>query len=93
MRFNELLAGLRGDIAVKIFGEEFEPMLRSANQVASILRSVAGATDVKVEQVSGLPMLEIKVNKAEIARLGLNVAAVQEVIGAAIGGQGGWRYF
>ncbi len=87
MRFNELLAGVRGDIAVKIFGEEFEPMLRSANQVASILRSVSGATDVKVEQVSGLPVLEIKVNKAEIARLGLNVAAVQEVIGAAIGGQ------
>jgi cobalt-zinc-cadmium resistance protein CzcA len=87
MRFNELLAGVRGDIAVKIFGEEFEPMLRSANQVASILRGVTGATDVKVEQVSGLPVLEIKVNKAEIARLGLNVAAVQEVIGAAIGGQ------
>jgi cobalt-zinc-cadmium resistance protein CzcA len=87
MRFNELLAGVRGDIAVKIFGDEFEPMLRSANQVASVLRNVRGATDVKVEQVAGLPTLEIKVNKAEIARLGLSVAAVQDVIGAAIGGQ------
>lgn len=87
MRFNELLAGVRGDIAVKIFGDEFAPMLRSANQAASVLRGVKGATDVKVEQVAGLPTLEIKVNKAEIARLGLSVAAVQDVIGAAIGGQ------
>ena len=87
MRFNELLAGVRGDIAVKIFGDEFEPMVRSANQVASVLRNTPGAADVKVEQVSGLPVLEIKVNKAEIARLGLNTASVQEIIGTAIGGQ------
>ena len=86
MRFNELLAGVRGDVAVKVFGDEFEPMLRAANQVASILRATRGATDVKVEQAGGLSMLEIKVDKAEIARRGLSLAAVQEVIGAAIGG-------
>ncbi|MBY0558502.1 CusA/CzcA family heavy metal efflux RND transporter [Hyphomicrobium sp.] len=87
MRFNELLAGARGDLAVKIFGEEFEPMLRVANQVASILRSTPGATDVSVEQASGLPFLSIKINQDEIARLGLSVLAVQDVIGAAIGGR------
>jgi cobalt-zinc-cadmium resistance protein CzcA len=87
MRFNELLAGVRGDVAVKIFGDEFEPMLRSANQVAAVLRGVSGAADVKVEQISGLPTLEIRIDKAEIARRGLSVAAVQDVIGAAIGGQ------
>lgn len=87
MRFNELLAGVRGDIAVKVFGEDFGPMLRSANQIASILRSIPGAGDVKVEQINGLPILDIKVDKSEIARLGLSVAAVQDVIGAAIGGQ------
>ncbi|CAA2141703.1 efflux RND transporter permease subunit [Hyphomicrobium sp. ghe19] len=87
MRFNELLAGARGDLAVKVFGEEFEPMLRTANQVASILRNTEGATDISVEQVSGLPFLAIEINQEEIARLGLSVMAVQDVIGAAIGGR------
>jgi cobalt-zinc-cadmium resistance protein CzcA len=87
MRFNELLAGVRSDIAVKIFGDEFEPMLKAAREVAAALRSVPGAVDVKVEQTGGLPVLEIKVDKAAIARRGLSVSAVHDVIGAAIGGQ------
>jgi heavy metal efflux system protein len=99
MRFNELLAGVRGDVAVKIFGEEFEPLLRVADQVATMLRATKGAKDVKVEQASGLSILDIAVNKAEIARRGLSLAAVQEVIGTAIGGRDagvvfeGDRYF
>ena len=87
MRFNELLAGVRGDVAVKVFGDEFEPMLRAANQIAAILRGTKGATDVKVEQAAGLPFLDINVDKAEIARRGLSLAAVQDVIGTAIGGR------
>jgi heavy metal efflux system protein len=87
MRFNELLAGVRGDIAVKVFGDEFEPMLKAAHEVAAALRAVRGATDVKVEQAGGLPVLEIKVDKSAIARRGLSVSAVQEVIGAAVGGR------
>jgi cobalt-zinc-cadmium resistance protein CzcA len=87
MRFNELLAGVRGDIAVKVFGEEFEPMLRAANQIAGILRGLEGAADVRVEQATGLPFIEIRVDKAEIARRGLSVMSVQNVIGAAIGGR------
>jgi cobalt-zinc-cadmium resistance protein CzcA len=87
MRFNELLAGVRGDLAVKVFGEEFEPMLRAANQIAGILRSTQGAADVRVEQAVGLPFLEIKVDKAEIARRGITLSAVQDIIGAAIGGR------
>jgi cobalt-zinc-cadmium resistance protein CzcA len=87
MRFNELIAGVRGDLAIKIFGDEFEPLLQSANQVAAILRATAGAVDVKVEQISGLSVLEITVDKAEIARRGLSLASVQEVIGTAIGGR------
>jgi cobalt-zinc-cadmium resistance protein CzcA len=99
MRFNELLAGVRGDVAIKVFGDEFEPLLRAADQVASILRATKGAKDVKVEQASGLSILDIAVDKAEIARRGLSLAAVQEVIGAAIGGRDagvvfeGDRYF
>ncbi|MGF3024036.1 efflux RND transporter permease subunit [Methylobacterium aquaticum] len=87
LRFNELLAGTRGDLAVKVFGEEFEPMLKVANQVAGVLRGITGAEDVKVEQTAGLPFLEIKIDKAEAARYGLSTGAIQEVIGAAIGGR------
>ena len=87
MRFNELLAGVRGDIAVKVFGDDFEPLLRAANQIAAILRATKGAVDVKVEQARGLSVLEINVDKAAIARRGLSLAAVQDVIGTAIGGR------
>ncbi|MCX4194207.1 CusA/CzcA family heavy metal efflux RND transporter [Methylobacterium organophilum] len=87
LRFNELLAGTRGDLAVKVFGEEFEPMLKAANQVAAVLKGIDGAEDVKVEQTAGLPFLEIKINKPEAARYGLSTGAIQEVIGAAIGGR------
>ena len=86
MRFNELIAGVRDDVAIKIFGEEFEPMLRAANQTAAILRRLDGAVDVRVEEVVGLPVLEIRVDKAEIARRGLSLAAVQDIIGTAVGG-------
>ncbi|WP_375462521.1 efflux RND transporter permease subunit [uncultured Methylobacterium sp.] len=87
LRFNELIAGSRGDLAVKVFGEAFEPMTRAANQIAAILRGLDGAEDVKVEQTSGLPVLEVKIDKAEASRLGLSTAAIQEVVGAAIGGR------
>jgi cobalt-zinc-cadmium resistance protein CzcA len=87
MRFNELLAGVRGDIAVKVFGEEFEPMLRTANQIAGILRGLDGAVDVRVEQATGLPVLEIRIDKAEIARRGLSLSTVQDLIGGAVGGR------
>ncbi len=87
LRFNELLAGTRGDLAVKVFGEEFEPMLKAANQVAAVLKGIDGAEDVKVEQTAGLPFLEIRINKAEAGRYGLSTGAIQEVIGAAIGGK------
>jgi cobalt-zinc-cadmium resistance protein CzcA len=87
MRFNELIAGVRGDLAVKVFGDEFEPLLRSADQIAAILRGTRGAVDVKVEQADGLSILDITVDRAETARRGLSLAAVQEVIGTAIGGR------
>ncbi|MBS7813623.1 efflux RND transporter permease subunit [Roseococcus pinisoli] len=87
MRFNELLAGTRGDLAVKVFGEEFGPMTASANQIATLLRGIRGAEDVRVEQTAGLPFLEINVNREEIARRGLGMNAVHDVIGTAIGGR------
>ncbi len=71
MRFNELLAGVRGDIAVKMFGRGVRRRCCARpTRIASILRGVKGATDVKVEQVAGLPFLDIRIDKAEIARRG-----------------------
>ena len=60
MRFNELIAGVREDVAIKIFGDEFEPMLKSAHEVAGVLRSIHGAQDVRVEEAAGLPFIEIR---------------------------------
>ncbi len=87
MRFNELIAGVREDLAVSVFGDEFEPMRRTANQIAAVLEGIRGTSEVKVEDVTGMPVLEIRIDKAEIARHGLSLAAVQDVIGIAVGGR------
>ncbi len=87
MRFNELISGVRSDVAIKIYGDEFSVMERTANAIAAALRSTEGAADVKIEQTSGLPLLEVKLNKDEIARYGLNVSDVQEVLAVAVGGR------
>jgi len=87
MRFNELLAGVRGDLAIKIFGDEYGPMLAAAGKIAGILQGIEGAADVKIEQATGLPFLEITIDRAEIARRGLSMSAVQEVIAIAVGGR------
>jgi heavy metal efflux system protein len=87
MRFNELIAGVREDLAVKVFGDDFEEMQRTAASIADALRRVDGAQDVKVEETTGLPFLEIKIDKAEIGRRGLSLATIQDLIGTAIGGR------
>lgn len=87
MRFNELIAGVRSDIAVKIYGDDFDIMNKTANQISSLLRAIPGAADVKVEQTTGLPVLDFKLNRDRMARLGLNVNDVLNVISIAIGGR------
>lgn len=87
MRFNELIAGVRSDVAVKVYGDDFDTIGKTAGEIAAVLRKVKGAADVKVEQTTGLPMLEIDINKDTIARYGLNIGDVLDLIGAAIGGQ------
>jgi len=87
MRFNELLAGVRGDLAVKVFGEDPEAMLKAANKIAAILRQTSGAVDVKVEQAEGLPFMDISIDRNEAARLGISVGTIQDIIGASIGGR------
>ena len=87
MRFNELIAGVREALAVKVFGDDFVEMERTASHIADVLRHVKGAENVKVEQTTGLPFLEIVIDKAEIARRGLSLATIQDVIETAIGGR------
>lgn len=87
MRFNELISGVRSDVAVKVYGDDFPVMEKTAAQLAQALRSIDGAADVKVEQTSGLPMLEVKLDKYAIARYGLNVSDVLDVLAIAIGGR------
>jgi len=87
MRFNELLAGVRGDIAVKVYGDDYATMLRTAEQVAEQLRRVDGAVDVRVEQVEGLPLLAARPDRDAMARLGLTAQDVFDTLAAAVAGR------
>lgn len=86
MRFNELISGVRSDVAVKIFGDDLGQLLKTANDIQRVLSAIPGAEDVRVEQVSGLPMLQITPDRAAMARLGLSVGDVQDVVSTALGG-------
>ena len=86
MRFNELISGVRTDVAVKVYGDDIEVMLNSAEQIESILKEIPGAADVKVEQTTGLPMLTVKLDRASLARYGLSVDDVQQLVSTALGG-------
>lgn len=87
MRFNELIAGVRSDVAVKIFGDDMDVLLQTGNRIASVLQRVKGGSDIKVEQVSGLPVLTIQMDRKKMARYNINTADVQDVIQVAIGGE------
>jgi len=93
MRFNELISGVRSDVAVKVFGDDLNTLTTVANQVQSILSETPGAADARVDQVSGLPMLTIKPNRQALSRYGLTMAEVQEVIEAGMGGKGVGQVF
>ena len=93
MRFNELIAGVRSDIAVKVFGDDMNVLADVGTRIEAVLASVPGAADTKVEQTTGLPMLTIQLKRAEMARLGLNVVDVQDVIEVAIGGKSAGQVF
>ncbi|MBU2410936.1 MAG: CusA/CzcA family heavy metal efflux RND transporter, partial [Gammaproteobacteria bacterium] len=87
MRFNELISGVRSDVAVKVFGDGMDEMSESAERISKVLEGIAGAADVKVEQTTGLPMLTLQIDRDKTSRLGLNVADIQDSVSAALGGQ------
>ncbi|MEP0547692.1 MAG: CusA/CzcA family heavy metal efflux RND transporter [Rhodothermales bacterium] len=87
MRFNELIAGVRTDLAVKVYGDDRDVLNETAEAVASVLETVPGAADVRVEQTTGLPMLTVQLDDDALARYGLTRADVQEVVEIAVGGK------
>ena len=87
LRFNELISGVRSDVAVKIFGDDMDVLNDTANKVAAVLQKVTGATEVKVEQSTGLPMLTVNIDREKTARYGLNIGDVQDTLAMAIGGK------
>lgn len=93
MRFNELISGVRSDIAVKVFGDDMTTLLKTAETISAQLKTVPGAADVKVEQVSGLPLITVAINRESLARYGLQISTVQNAIAIATGGQKGGELF
>ena len=86
MRFNELLSGVRADVAVKVFGDDMETLLAVGEQIENVLNTVPGAADVRTEQITGLPVLSVQLDRAKMARYGLNVVDVQDAVTIGIGG-------
>jgi cobalt-zinc-cadmium resistance protein CzcA len=86
MTVDELLEGVKAELAIKLFGEDMDVLKKSADEIAAVVREVRGAADVQVDQVGGVPQLLIRPDREAIARYGLNLSDVQKVIEAAVGG-------
>ena len=86
MRFNELLSGVRADVAIKVHGDDLDQLVQLGSQIEEIVGAIPGAADPQAEQVTGLPMLQITPDRAAIARLGLSIDDVQSVIATSMGG-------
>jgi cobalt-zinc-cadmium resistance protein CzcA len=87
MRMAELIAGVRSDVAIKLFGDDLDTLTKNAEQIAKVVGRIPGAADVKVEQVSGLPQLQIKTDRAAIARYGINIEDVNSLVESIVAGQ------
>jgi len=87
MRFNELLSGVRADVAVKVFGDDMDTLLHLGQEIERLLSTVPGAADVRTEQVTGLPVLSIQMDRAKMARYGLNGRDIQDVVAMSVGGR------
>ena len=87
MRFNELVSGVRADLGIKVIGDDLEQLLSSAKAIKEVLENINGAEDLRVEQVTGLPMLTITPNRTAVARYGLSIDEIQRFVATAIGGE------
>ncbi|MBK8971905.1 MAG: CusA/CzcA family heavy metal efflux RND transporter [Hahellaceae bacterium] len=87
MRFNELISGVRADLGIKVFGDDLDQLVLTANQILQVVNKVPGAADARVEQVTGLPTLSVIPDRTALGRYGLNVVELQDWVSAAIGGE------
>ena len=87
LRFNELISGVRSDLAVKIYGDDMEQLLSSAQEIEKVVQTIPGGADVKVEQVTGLPTLSVIPDRKRLDRYGLDISDIQDVVEVAMGGR------
>ncbi len=87
MRFNELISGVRSDLGIKVFGDDLDQLLASANEILEVLETVDGVADARVEQVTGLPMFSVIPKRETLAAYGLDVAALQDLVAIAMAGE------
>ncbi|MEG1697178.1 MAG: CusA/CzcA family heavy metal efflux RND transporter, partial [Acinetobacter sp.] len=87
LRFNELISGVRSDVGIKVFGDDMDVLNTQAQAIAQQVQKISGATAVKVEQTTGLPVLNVDINNALAAQYGLSVKTIQDVVAASVGGQ------
>ncbi len=93
MRFNELISGVRADVAVQVFGDDFETLIATANAIEDVIAAIPGAADARVEQAAGLRVLSVVPDRERMARYGISVADVQDVVSAALGGREAGQIF
>ena len=87
LRFNELISGVRSDVGIKLFGDDLDILNGEAIKIAEKIKSISGATAVNVEQTSGLPLLNVEIDKSKAAQYGLSVRAIQDLVATSVGGQ------
>ncbi|KQP13183.1 CusA/CzcA family heavy metal efflux RND transporter [Pseudorhodoferax sp. Leaf267] len=93
LRFNELVSGVRADVAVKVFGDDMAVLNKTAADIERVLNAIPGAAEVNVEQTTGLPMLTVNIDREKATRYGINIADVQDTIATAIGGRAAGTLF
>ncbi len=86
MRFNELIAGVRSDVAIKVYGDDLDQLAATASEIEGVVGSIEGSQDVQTEQVTGLPFIQVVPDRIRLTQLGLNVDDVQTVVSTAVGG-------
>ncbi len=87
MRMNELISGVRADVAIKLYGDDLDILVKVGKQIEDVAKAVPGAADVKLEQATGLPLLTVTPDREALVRYGLNPGAVQETVATAVGGE------
>ncbi len=93
MRMNELISGVRADVAIKVFGDNLDTLVEIGEQIEQVAKKIPGAADVKLEQTTGLPLLNVKPDRAALVRYGLNPGDVQNTVGTAMGGTVAGQFF